>query len=159
MSPDFVCRFLVLIHLARRNPVPYSRAHWTFPYRKDGKLLRLCWLHDLRQEYSILLLYLKSSKVHLKVLITQLCLTLCDPLDCCPPGSFVHGILQARILEWVAILFSMGCSRPRSGILVWNPGLLHCRQILYHLSHQGSPVKMLDVSTGQIRFWRSQMSC
>ena len=39
--------------------------------------------------------------------VTQLCPTLCDPLDCSPPGSSVHGILQARILEWVAISFSM----------------------------------------------------
>ena len=37
------------------------------------------------------------------VLVTQSCLTLCDPMDCSPPGSSVHGILQARILEWVAI--------------------------------------------------------
>ena len=36
----------------------------------------------------------------------QSCLTLCDPMDCSPPGSFVHGILQARILEWVAISMS-----------------------------------------------------
>ena len=37
---------------------------------------------------------------------TQLCLTLCDPMDCRPPGSSVYGILQVRILEWVAISFS-----------------------------------------------------
>ena len=47
------------------------------------------------------------------VLATQSCLTLCDPVDCSPPGSSVHGILQARILEWVAISFSRGSSRPR----------------------------------------------
>ena len=41
----------------------------------------------------------------------QSCPTLCDPMD--PPGSSVHGILQARILEWVAISFSKGSSRPR----------------------------------------------
>ena len=40
------------------------------------------------------------------VLVTQSCPTLCDPLDCSPPGSSVHGILQARILEWVTIFFS-----------------------------------------------------
>ena len=39
------------------------------------------------------------------VLVTQLCLTLCDPMDYSPPGSSVHGTLQARILEWVAISF------------------------------------------------------
>ena len=38
-----------------------------------------------------------------KVLVTQLFLTLCDPMDCSPPGFSVHGIFQARILEWVAI--------------------------------------------------------
>ena len=40
--------------------------------------------------------------------VTQLCLTLCDPVDCSPPDSSIHGILQARILEWVAISFSRG---------------------------------------------------
>ena len=40
------------------------------------------------------------------VLVAQLCLTLCGPINCSPPGSFVYGILQARILEWVAISFS-----------------------------------------------------
>ena len=42
--------------------------------------------------------------------VTQLCPTLCNPVDCSPPGSSVHGILQARILEWVAISFSRGSS-------------------------------------------------
>ena len=41
----------------------------------------------------------------------QLCLTLCDPMDSSPPGSSVHGILQARVLEWVAISFSRGKER------------------------------------------------
>ena len=43
------------------------------------------------------------------VLVAQSCLTLCDPMDCSPPGSFVHGILQAKLLEWVAISFSSIC--------------------------------------------------
>ena len=51
------------------------------------------------------------------------------------PGSSVCGILQARILEWAAIPFSRGIF-PTQGS---NPGLLHCRQILYHPSYQGSP--------------------
>ena len=48
--------------------------------------------------------------------IAQLCLTLCDPMECSLPGSSVHGILQARILEWVAISFSRESSRPRKDI-------------------------------------------
>ena len=54
-----------------------------------------------------------SSLFHL-VLVTQLYPTLCDPMDCSPPGSSVHGILQARILAWVAIQFLRGSSWPRS---------------------------------------------
>ena len=44
----------------------------------------------------------------------QSCLTLCDPMGCSLPGSSVHGILQARILEWVVIPFSRGSSQPRN---------------------------------------------
>ena len=65
-----------------------------------------------------------------QVKVAQLCPTLCNPLD-----YTGHGILQARILEWVAIPFSMGII-PTQGL---NPGLPHCRQILYQLSHKGSP--------------------
>ena len=65
-----------------------------------------------------------------KVLVSQLCLTLYDPMDCSPPVSSVHGILQTRV----------GCHFLLQGIFLTqglNLGLLHCRQFLYHLSHQG----------------------
>ena len=56
-------------------------------------------------------------------------------MDCSLPGSSVHGILQARILEWVTIPFSRGVSsQPRD-----RTDLLLCRQILCHLSQQGNP--------------------
>ena len=45
--------------------------------------------------------------------VAQSCPTLCDPMDCSPPGSSIHGIFRARVLEWVAISFSRGSSRPR----------------------------------------------
>ena len=45
--------------------------------------------------------------------VAQSCPTLCDPMDCSPPGSLVHGIFQAWILEWVAVFFSRGSSWPR----------------------------------------------
>ena len=48
----------------------------------------------------------------------QPCLTLCDPMDCSPPGASDHGILQAKTLEWVAISFSTGSSQPRDRIRV-----------------------------------------
>ena len=62
--------------------------------------------------------------------VSQSCLTLCNPMDCSPPGSSVNGIFQARILEQVAISSSRGFSRPKDGIHV---SCVSCigRQILY----------------------------
>ena len=45
--------------------------------------------------------------------VAQSCLTICDPMDYSLPGSSVHGVFQARILEWIAISFSRGSSQPR----------------------------------------------
>ena len=55
------------------------------------------------------------------MLVAQSYLTLCNPIDCSPPGSSVYGILRARILEWVAITFSMDLSDP--GIKPGSPAL------------------------------------
>ena len=52
-------------------------------------------------------------KVKVNVLVAQSCLTLCDPMDGDPPGSSVHWISQARILEWIAMPLSRGSSQPR----------------------------------------------
>ena len=69
--------------------------------------------------------------------LLQLCLTLCDPMDYSPPDS-VHGILQARIPEWIAMPFSRGSSwrRDQTRLLHWQKCLL--------LSHQGSPNSLDD---------------
>ena len=67
-----------------------------------------------------------NCNARMQVLFTKQCSTLCDPMNCNSTGSSVHGILQARILEWVAIPFSRGIF-PTQGL---NLGLLHCRQIL-----------------------------
>ena len=66
--------------------------------------------------------------------VAQSCPTLCDPMDCSPPGSSVRGIFQGIVLEWIAGSFSGGIF-PTQGS---NLGLLHCRQTPYGLSHQGS---------------------
>ena len=71
--------------------------------------------------------------------VTQSCLTLCNPIDFSLLGSSVHGIFQAIVLEWIAISFSNGSHFLLQGIFPTqglNPGLPHCRQTLYHLSHQ-----------------------
>ena len=76
---------------------------------------------------------------NMKVKVAQSCPTLWDPMDCSLPGSSVQGVLQARVLACWQLFPSPG-DLPN---LVSNPGLPHCRQILYHLSHQGSP-KILE---------------
>ena len=84
-----------------------------------------------------------QSKVHeseVKVLVTHSYPTLCDPVDCSLPGSSVQGILQARILEWVGCYCLLQRIAPNQGL---NPGLPHCRQTLYWLSHQGRYVHRL----------------
>ena len=72
--------------------------------------------------------------------VAQSCLTLFDPMDCSPPGSSVHGILQARILEWVAMPPHPPGDLPNLGIEPRSPTL---QVVLYCLSHQGSP-RMLE---------------
>ena len=76
---------------------------------KDGEItLSNFWGKKLSTQSCT---YMKSSLE--KVKVAQSCPTLWEPVDCSPPGSSVHGILQARILEWVAIAFSRGSSQPR----------------------------------------------
>ena len=77
------------------NPVTSRRPHLLMPLHWGLGLQCVNW---------------RGTKV--KVLVTQSCPTLCDPRDCSPSGSSVHGILQGRILEWEAIPFSRGLPDP-----------------------------------------------
>ena len=67
-------------------------------------------------------------------------LTLCDPMDCSPPGSSVRGILQTRILKWVAVPFSRGSSRRRDGTHISFVSSIG-RRVLYHQHQLGMRVK------------------
>ena len=73
--------------------------------------------------------------------LLQLCLTLCDPMDCSCPGCSVQGIFQAKILEWVAMASSRGSSRPGDGT---TASYVSCigRWVLYHEQHLGSPINI-----------------
>ena len=127
--------------------------------------------------------------LNVKVIVAQSCPTLCNSMDGSLPGSSVHGILQARILEWLAIPFSRRSSvgsqivssflQPHGLYSTWNSldqntgvcshcllqgifptqgldtGLLHCGQILYQLSHQGSPISFIMF---WIYLWKPQCS-
>ena len=83
-----------------------------------------------------------------KVLDTQSCLTLCDPMDCSQPGASVHGIFQASILEWVVMPFSRGCSWPKD----WTWVSCIAGRFFNHLSHLGSP-KLYLAASGSCCMW------
>ena len=117
----------------------------------------LCSQKRERIKYSFLFFFLCTYYQSL-----QSCPTLCDPMDCSPPGSSVHGILQARILEWVVMPFSRGSSQPRDrtrvsctagreapSVLLWafeilnmvlecrrNLGFIHQTKLSFHKSAQ-----------------------
>ena len=80
---------------------------------------------------SFLMTFAMGGVPHAGSHVTQLCPTLCNLMDCSLPGSCVRRVLQARMLEWIVI--------PSSGVFPRhepNLDLLHCRQIVYHLSHR-----------------------
>ena len=104
------------------NPLQYSCL--------ENLLERGTWqaiVHSVVQSRTQLKQLSRHASSH-RVKVAQSCLTHCDPIP-------VHGFLQARILEWVPVPSSDGIF-PTQG---WNPGLPHCRWIIYWLSHKGSP--------------------
>ena len=79
-------------------------------------------IHPKCLAHSGCLAFSINACMHAKSL--QSCLILCDPIDCSPPGSSVHGILQARVLEWGAVSFSKGNQRSNLGPQQWKGGVL-----------------------------------
>ena len=98
-----------------------------------------------------------STEWEMKVLVTQLCPTLCDPMNCSPPGSSVHGILQARILEWVAISFTRGSSWPKDWTqvfcIVGRFFIIWPIREAHHLSL--IPIFLENYGTREDQFWFS----
>ena len=107
-------------------------------YQTQGLNLHLLWLLHCRWILYCWAINGSPEDVvgSLQVSVAQLFPTLCDPMDYSPPGSSFCGIFQARIWDWVAIPSNL-C-------------LPHCRQILYHLSHQGTPTQTKSVSICEV---------
>ena len=150
--------------VGRSNPLWYSclknamdRGAWNTRVHRVAKSWTWLIIHtwckqSLKTPFDILLRLHTCAKSLLSYL------TLCNPMDCSPPVSSIHGMVQARILEWVAMLSSGGSSLPRDWIYVsyiFSIG----RQILYHQNHLGSPpprnwlcirqIEVLIYSSGQ----------
>ena len=127
----------------RTYQVIFNRINFATETSKNYFFLHQCYYHihnhivyNYHLQVVLTRTFIQLSLMYCAVLclFAQSCLTLCDPMDCSPPGSSVHGIPQARILEWVAMPSSRGIF-PTQGS---NPVLLHCRQIPYRLSHKRS---------------------
>ena len=113
-----VLTYLPFVFLRWWIPCSYS----SFPFLVVVIIIALLIYHSLYVKMMLIFGWLKwkesvswiqkKKKKRKKVLVAQLCPTLCKPMDCGLSGS-VHGILQVRILEWVAIPFSRGSSWPR----------------------------------------------
>ena len=99
---------------------------------KAGFLFYLWW----HKKINVFIFFPHGETQKVKVLVIQSCLTLCDPMDCSLP---VSGIFQARVLKWVAILFSSRSSQPRNRTQVSYTAGGFC----YRLSHQGSHTQKL----------------
>ena len=121
-------------YLPKSNNLPY---YSTWPHIKFLKILPPPFLASFLTTLCLILCLQLSSSVSLGqvqeiqsccyCLVAELCPTLCNPMDCCPPGFSVHGILQGRILDRVAISFSRRSSLPRDWTYVSCIG----RLILY----------------------------
>ena len=122
MGKERVKKARLLLHHISLAMIHTSSIH--FPLVSSSHMvLYLCqenWGIELPAGWALPSITCMLWKVKVKGLVAPLCPTLCDPMDCSLPGSAVHGILQARILEWVAIPFSRGSSRPRD----WTQVLL-----------------------------------
>ena len=91
-------------------------------------------------------MFFLSSPCCVLCLVAQSCPALCEPMDCSPPGSSAHGDSAGKNT-------GVGCHALLQGIVPTqglNPGLPHCRQILYHLSHQGSPYLLPKMGRGSV---------
>ena len=122
---------------------------WFLPCGPEWKMRSPPWVTPTREIWEVSD-PLSSSNwwvIWVNSEVAQSCPTLCNPMDCSPSGSSVHGIFQARILEWVAISFSKGSSRPRD-------------QMLHRLSHQGNHwvnnqlLTEFEVMPGKV-FWKN----
>ena len=122
--PDHLTCFLRNLYTGQEATV--RTGHGTTHWFQIGK--GVCQGYILSRCHPAYLTYMQSVKCE----VAQSCPTLCDPMDCIPSGSSVYGILQARILEWVAISFSRGSSQSRDRtqvshiagrrFILWPPG-------------------------------------
>ena len=103
---------IILVNISFTLHLVFCLTKQKIPWRDHIPLMSICPFHKIKRGKLHFAAHL-TQHIKVKVLVTQSCSTLCDTMPYSPPGSFVHGILQARILEKAAVLFSRGPSWPR----------------------------------------------
>ena len=152
-APGLSCSLWDLVPWPGVEPGPSALGEWSLSHWTTREVLRFqfadilgkiqlwreCWPHrgSTADLFRVMERYYSFAVVVITCLclVAQSCLTLCNPLDCSPPGSSVHGDSPGKNI-------GVDCHALLQGILPSqgsNPGIPHCRCILYHLSHQGSP--------------------
>ena len=152
-APGLSCSLWDLVPWPGVEPGPSALGEWSLSHWTTREVLRFqfadilgkiqlwweCWPHrgSTADLFRVMERYYSFAVVVITCLclVAQSCLTLCNPLDCSPPGSSVHGDSPGKNI-------GMGCHALHQGIFPTqrsNPGPQHCRRILYHLSHQRSP--------------------
>ena len=137
-------RVLAQVHLIV-NSILWEKVKWhplkLPPVLAKRRRQKQCYIMGRMAGISSTLRDLKAAKVVLfaTCVCAQLCPTLCDSMDCSPPGFSVHGNFQARILEWVAISYSWGIF-PTQGSNLCLFCLLHWQMDSLPLWHLGSPI-------------------
>ena len=149
-----VCCFSPLLFKSLHS---FERRIWAcLGFRTDTKWQRTTSCAPVPKSRTLYVL------LKMKVVVSHSHPTLCNSMDYSPPDSSVHGISQARILEWVAIPFSRDSTFfPTQGL---NLGHLHCRQILFRLIHPRSPCCCWWVTQSYLTLWphglqHARLSC
>ena len=99
-------------------PCSVTRSVYDWAGVATERLLPKMWVGGLQGDHMRAFINVLCMRVYMSARWLQSCVTLCNPMDCSPQDSFLHGISQARILEWVAMPFSRGSSQPRNGTQV-----------------------------------------
>ena len=133
-SNHLILCYLLLLPVSGPFPMSwlFTSKYWSFSFSISPMNIQVDFL-----QHGLVMISLQSKEKK-ESEIAQLCLTLCDSVDCSLTDSSIHGIFQARILECVAISFSRESSWPRDRIWVsYTAG-----RPFYGLNHQGSPLAL-----------------
>ena len=129
-SPCFPCPFCPLPYFLSPSPLSsfLFSSHLFFLFKINNLGSKLALFASVMETHRFVSFF--RTKLCLKVLVAKLYLTVCDPMDCSPPGSSVHGILQAKILEWVAKPVSPAL---QANCLLSEPQLLKLCLVQYYI--------------------------